>query len=157
MSMFVLHILIRTCSSLLIFSHFHSLPLDNSANVCNSFYYFCFSSFPLHCLYYKVTTLYISPCLPAYCQIYCHVYGVIIDGVWIGNWIYLALTDRNYSNYSANTNLHTLQFTTARTKSSVCSVFTSGRSPTPGHTSSQADDHLTPTSYSSNCRLRTLL
>jgi hypothetical protein len=34
--------------------------------------------------------------------------------------------------------------------SSVCCVFTSGRSPTPGITSSQPGGHLTPTSYISN-------
>jgi hypothetical protein len=38
---------------------------------------------------------------------------------------------------------------------SVCCVFTSGRSPAPGLTSSQAGSHHTPTSCSSNCHLKT--
>jgi hypothetical protein len=43
---------------------------------------------------------------------------VFVDGVWIGNWIYSTLINRNYNNYAAITNSHTLQFTTACTKSS---------------------------------------
>jgi hypothetical protein len=44
--------------------------------------------------------------------------SVTIDGVWIVNWIYGPLTDRNSSNYSAISNVHTLQITRACTKSS---------------------------------------
>jgi hypothetical protein len=53
---------------------------------------------------------------------YCH--GTLtIDGVWIGNWIYWTLTDCDYITItSAITNSHTLQFTTARTKSSQSAV-----------------------------------
>jgi hypothetical protein len=39
---------------------------------------------------------------------------VTIDWVWIGNWMYWPLTDRNYS---AIANSHTLQFTTTHIKS----------------------------------------
>jgi hypothetical protein len=46
---------------------------------------------------------------------------VTIDGVWIGNRIYWTLETRNY-NYSAIANSHTVQFTTARTKSSESAV-----------------------------------
>jgi hypothetical protein len=46
-----------------------------------------------------------------------------IDGVWVGNWIYWTLTDISY--YSAIANSHTLQFITARTKSSQSAVFIS--------------------------------
>jgi hypothetical protein len=44
--------------------------------------------------------------------------GMIVDGVWIGKWIYLPLihTIRNYNNYSAIANLYTLQMTTAPAK-----------------------------------------
>jgi hypothetical protein len=41
------------------------------------------------------------------------------DGVWVGNWIYWTLTDRNYSTIA---NSHTPQFTTACTKSSQSAV-----------------------------------
>jgi hypothetical protein len=62
-----------------------------------------------------------SLCIRAQLCIYCndepfqHIV-MTIGRVWIGNWIYWTLTDHNY-NYSALTSSHTLQFTTARTKS----------------------------------------
>jgi hypothetical protein len=48
------------------------------------------------------------------------IFGVTIDGVWIGDWIYWPLTT---SNYSALANSYTHLLTTAHTKSSK-SVFT---------------------------------
>jgi hypothetical protein len=48
-------------------------------------------------------------------------YGVTIDGVWIGNWIYCTLTNTT-RNYTVIANSHTLQFTTARSKSSHFAV-----------------------------------
>jgi hypothetical protein len=84
------------------------------------------------------------------------------------------------SNYSAITNSHTLQFTTARTKSSQSDIFISHCLVTDPNkvlcfrcyvltswrlsqnsllqmTNPQAGDHLTPNSYSSHCSLETLL
>jgi hypothetical protein len=41
----------------------------------------------------------------------CHDLGVILDGVWIGDWLYWPLvlidTTRNYKQYNATANLHT--------------------------------------------------
>jgi hypothetical protein len=48
---------------------------------------------------------------------YCYVFrGVTIDGVWIGEWIYLYTALGTTNNYSAIVNLHTLQITTAHAK-----------------------------------------
>jgi hypothetical protein len=49
--------------------------------------------------------------------------------------------------------IHTQQFTTARTKSSQSAVCLPVD--VPGLASSQAGGHLTPASYSSNCRHKT--
>jgi hypothetical protein len=54
---------------------------------------------------------------------YCHVHGVATDEMWISNWIYGTLRDRNTSSYIAVANLHTLQFTAASTTSSHFAVF----------------------------------
>jgi hypothetical protein len=53
---------------------------------------------------------------------YFHAYEVTTDWVWIGNLIYWPLSDRNYINYSSIANAHTLNFTTARNKSSQSAV-----------------------------------
>jgi hypothetical protein len=50
---------------------------------------------------------------------------VPIEGVWIGNWMYWPLTDRNSSNYGATATSHTLQFTAACNKSSQSAVSSS--------------------------------
>jgi hypothetical protein len=70
------------------------------------------------------------------------------------------------NNYTANTNSHTLQFTTSFNKAfSVCCIFTSCclvmasntiASSASVFTSLLAGDFLTSNSYSSNCRLKTL-
>jgi hypothetical protein len=80
---------------------------------------------------------------------------VTIDEVLIGNRIYWTL--KHKIRYTA------LQMTirdecSQSRFSLLCLVMSSniGRSSAPGLTSSQACDHLTPISYSSNCRLRTL-
>jgi hypothetical protein len=84
-------------------------------------------------------------------HLYCHVI-VTVDGVWIGNRIYWTqlvstlykwLSHKHYS----------------RSRSSLRCLVTSsnsGRSFASGITSSQAGGHLTPTSYCSNCRLKTI-
>jgi hypothetical protein len=72
---------------------------------------------------------------------YCHVILVNIDGVWIGNRIYCAITTRSYKDY-ALTVLHTSQITVEHTKYSqsvrvftsrcLVAVYNNGRSPSSG-------------------------
>jgi hypothetical protein len=63
-------------------------------------------------------------------EMYCHVKGVTIDGVWIGDSIYWPLTHSRLvstSNYSTTANLHISQITTAPAKPfPICCVFISG-------------------------------
>jgi hypothetical protein len=73
---------------------------------------------------------------------------VTLEGVSIGNLVYQTITDVTSSNYSVIANSQTLHFTRARSKPSQSAVSTSGHSPAPRLTSSQAGGHLTPTSYS---------
>jgi hypothetical protein len=58
----------------------------------------------------------------------CHVLGVTVEEVWIGNWIFV---DRiqivTTSNYGAITNLHTLQITRAHAKSSQSATVSTSR------------------------------
>jgi hypothetical protein len=89
-------------------------------------------------------SMYIGTCL-----------SVTTDGVGLVIRFNENLQNVTTNNYGAISNSHTLQFTTACTVFSVCCVFTSGRSPASGFTFSQAGGHLTPSSYFSNCRLKT--
>jgi hypothetical protein len=41
-------------------------------------------------------------------NVYCHVYACAIDGVWIGNWIYLTLTDPRLQIFITISLIHTL-------------------------------------------------
>jgi hypothetical protein len=72
----------------------------------------------------------------------------MIDGVWIGNQIYWTLLTHNLClRYQTRTGV--------LSQSSLCSWVMSSNN---GHMflSLQAGGHLTPTSYSSNCHLRSL-
>jgi hypothetical protein len=75
-----------------------------------------------------------------------------IDGVWI-HWTLKPLVSTLHKSLS-----HTDQCSHSRT-SLLCLVAASnsGRFSAHGLTSLQAGDHLTPTTYSSNCRLKTIL
>jgi hypothetical protein len=77
--------------------------------------------------------------------------GVNIDGVGISNRFYWTLKQHVITFYKS------LPLASQSRSSLRCLVAASnsGRSSAPGLTSSQAGGHLTPTSFSSNCRLRT--
>jgi hypothetical protein len=79
-----------------------------------------------------------------------------IDGVWISNRIYWPLKQLVTALYKSPS--HTDWCSLSRS-SLHCLVksSSSGQSSAPGLTSSQACRHLTPTSYASNCHLRTFL
>jgi hypothetical protein len=87
-------------------------------------------------------------------QKYCRVYQWLKTGfrLIIGFIEHLQII----TNLSISLSLiHTLCSSLQHVLSSQSALFTSGCSPAPGLTSSQVGGHLTPTSSSSNCRLKT--
>jgi hypothetical protein len=75
---------------------------------------------------------------------------VTIDRVWIGNWIYWALTKLMTTPHKSL--LHTNQCSESRC---LVTASSGGRSSASGLMSLQAGDHLTPSSLLTNCQLRT--
>jgi hypothetical protein len=63
-----------------------TLLLLLSNEICNNHFF----NINLQLQYFVTFSVIISLCLSYiyYAVEYCHVHGVTIDGVWIGNWIY---------------------------------------------------------------------